>query len=134
MALKFVYENKNRLDCSRITINGESAGGASVALLLLNDEAVGYIDGAVAQSGGTLTGLKVTRCRLMSSDVDCSDIDDQTKMLGCDLKKALLVIQQEIATPQKSTVEFKLFVNHFSIAISQPQSQLRLSLFKMLIL
>ena len=56
MALKFVYENKNRLGCSRITINGESAGGASVALLLLNDEAVGYIDGAVAQSGGTLTG------------------------------------------------------------------------------
>ena len=56
MALKFVYENKNRLGCSRITINGESAGGASVALLLLNDEAVSYIDGAVAQSGGTLTG------------------------------------------------------------------------------
>ena len=61
MALKFVFENKNRLDCSRITINGESAGGASVALLLLNDEAVEYIDGAVAQSGGTLTGSKVTR-------------------------------------------------------------------------
>ena len=56
MALKFIYENKNRLECSRITINGESAGAASVSLLLLNDEAVSYIDGAVAQSGGTLTG------------------------------------------------------------------------------
>lgn len=66
MALKFVYENKNRLGCSRITINGESAGGASVALLLLNDEAIGYIDGAVAQSGGTLTGFQVTRCPFLT--------------------------------------------------------------------
>lgn len=128
MALKFVYENKNSLGCSRVTINGESAGGASVALLLLNNEAVGYIDGAVAQSGGTLTGFKVTRChKIVSSDVGLI-------LKLNDPKKALLVIQQEIATLPQLIVAFKLFVNRFSIAMSQPQSLLRLSLFKMLIL
>ena len=133
MALKFVYENKNRLGCSRVTINGESAGGASVALLLLNDEAIGYIDGAVAQSGGTLTGFKVTTCHFFTKYFTISsDVEFIFKL--CDPKKALLVIQQETATPQKLIVEFKLFVNHFKIVISQPRSRLRLGPFKTLIL
>lgn len=29
MAIRFIFENKSNLDCSRITLNGESAGAAS---------------------------------------------------------------------------------------------------------
>ena len=71
--------------------------------------------------------LDVTKCCPISSDVGLI-------FTSCDPKKALLVIQQETEIPQKSIVEFKLFVNHFKIAISQPWSRLRLGLFKMLIL
>jgi len=29
MAIRFIFENKSNLGCSRITLNGESAGAAS---------------------------------------------------------------------------------------------------------
>ena len=59
LALKYVHENAGNMggDPSKITINGESAGGMSVALQLLNPTSASYVNAAIAQSGSTMNAF-----------------------------------------------------------------------------
>lgn len=105
IALKFIYQNKHQLGCSRITINGESAGGASVSLLLLHDEAIPLVDGGIAQSGGLLAGFMDSSAR---KDQNANIKTICAAVEGCDHSKSTSLQIQYLSS---DSVDFNTIVD-----------------------
>lgn len=108
MALRWVKENIKAFggDPNNVTIFGESAGGASVHLMVLSPMAKGLFHKAIAQSGTALNGW-VEGSRDITPLANLLDIDptDEKSLYKLLMEKSV----EEILQIQESIPHFKVY-------------------------
>ncbi|CAG7645706.1 unnamed protein product [Allacma fusca] len=102
LALKWTRENIEhfRGDPDSITINGISAGGASVSHFLASPAAKGLFHRAIAQSGSSLNDWAVvydpkTRARRLAEQLGCNNTEISSELKNCLLSMDLKAIVRE---------------------------------------
>ncbi|XP_072173624.1 cholinesterase-like [Diadema setosum] len=112
-ALKWIYNNIGAFggDRNRITLFGESAGGASVGFHLLSKLSRGYFNQAIMQSGSPLA----TWAFIDSREYEVQKIEGLAEVVGCEAEdsSALVECLREIDGSELRQAAEAIYVSHY---------------------